>query len=173
MIIAIETFEGAFAKLNEALAACVAISIGVFALLVPLDFALRELGLGGLEWLNEGAEYFLYFGVFLSATWVLRKGAHVRVDIVLTVLPPRATVIVERFTDLVGALLCAIMAYLGAKGTISAYILETLPDKDLRIPNWYILIVFSISFALLTIEFLLRCHRAGREGHVAESNVGF
>ena len=36
----------------------------------------------------------------------------------------------------------------------------TLPDKDLRIETWYMMAVFTISFALLGIEFLLRLRRA-------------
>ncbi len=168
-----KTFEAIFVKLNNAIAIGVAISIGMFAILAPFDFLIRKLRMGGLEWLNEGAEYFLFFGVFLSATWVLQQGAHVRVDIIISNLPARAAAWLERAMDLVGAALCAIMAYLGARSTISAYVLGTLPDKDLRIPNWIVLSIFCISFVLLTIEFLLRYHRAGRQGYVAEASAGF
>ncbi|WP_147335736.1 TRAP transporter small permease [Pseudotabrizicola alkalilacus] len=169
----LKTFEVFFVKLNTAIAACVALSIGMFTLLVPLDFVLRKLRMGGLEWLNEGAEYFLFFGVFLSATWVLQQGAHVRVDIIISNLPARAAAWLERVMDLMGAALCGIMAYLGTRSTVSAYILGTLPDKDLRLPNWVVLTVFAVSFVLLTIEFLLRYFRAGRHGYVAEASAGF
>ena len=169
----LKSFEAMFVKLNHAIAVGVAISVGVFALLAPFDFLMRKLRMGGLEWLNEGAEYFLFFGVFLSATWVLQQGAHVRVDIVISNLPARAAAWLERVMDLVGAALCAIMAYLGARSMISAYILGTLPDKDLRIPNWIVLSIFCISFVLLTIEFLLRYYRARRVGYIAEASVGF
>ncbi|WP_052161409.1 TRAP transporter small permease [Hoeflea sp. BAL378] len=169
----LNTFEAKFIRFNTAIAIGVAISIGIFTLLVPFDFMLRKLRVGGLEWLNEGAEYFLFFGIFLSATWVLQQGAHVRVDIVISNLPVRAAAWLERAMDLVGAVLCAIMAYLGARSTFSSYLLGTLPDKDLRIPNWIILSVFCIAFVLLTIEFLLRYRRAGQHGYVAEASAGF
>ncbi|PRD43650.1 hypothetical protein C5748_10380 [Phyllobacterium phragmitis] len=169
----VKTFETMFGKLNNAIAIGVAISIGMFAILAPLDFLIRKLRMGGLEWLNEGAEYFLFFGVFLSATWVLQQGAHVRVDIIISSLSARAAAWLERVMDLVGAVLCAIMAYLGVQSAISAYVLGTLPDKDLRIPNWIVLSVFFVSFVLLTIEFLLRYHRAARHGYVAEASAGF
>jgi TRAP-type transport system small permease protein len=169
----LKTFEALFKKLNAAIAGAVAVSIGLFTLLVPLDFILRKLRLGGLEWLNEGAEYFLFFGVFLSATWVLQKGAHVRVDIVISNLPARAAAWLERVMDLAGAALCAVMAYLGAKSTVTSFVLGTMPDKDLRIPNWIVLAVFCIAFILLTIEFLLRYLRAARLGYVAEASAGF
>lgn len=169
----LNAFEVFYLKLNTAIAAAVAVSIGLFTLLVPLDFILRKLRMGGLEWLNEGAEYFLFFGVFLSATWVLQKGAHVRVDIVISNLPARAAAWLERVMDLAGAALCALMAYLGSKSSVTTFILGTMPDKDLRIPNWVVLVVFTLAFILLTIEFLLRYARATRRGYVAEASAGF
>ncbi|WP_193746540.1 TRAP transporter small permease [Ruegeria sp. ANG-R] len=168
-----QTFESLFKTLNSAIAACVAVSVGLFTVLVTLDYLLRKFRIGGLEWLNEGAEYGLFFGVFLSATRVLQQGAHVRVDIIISSLPARAAAWLERMVDLFGALICAIMAYLGSKGALSAFVLGTLPDKDLRVPNWVVLSVFCLSFVLLTVEFLLRYYRAGKHGYVREDGVGF
>jgi TRAP-type C4-dicarboxylate transport system permease small subunit len=169
----IDRFEAAFDKLNLGIAALVAISIGLFTLLVPLDLFLRKVGWGNLPWLNEGAEYALYIGVFMSSAWVLNKGAHVRVDIVIAALPDRTAKGLERALDIAGAGLCAVLCYFGVTGAIGEFIVETLPDKDLRIPNWYMLAVFAISFALLAIEFLLRYRRAGKEDGVSISEAGF
>lgn len=169
----IDKFESSFERFNAVVAACVAASVGIFTILVPFDLLLRKLRLGGLEWLNEGAEYFLFFGVFLSATWVLQRGAHVRVDVVISKLPPRAAAWLERAIDMVGAILCLAMALFGYEGTVSAYVLGTLPDKNMQIPNWIILVVFTVSFLMLAIEFLLRFRRAGQLGYVAEESVGF
>lgn len=169
----IDRFEIFFEKFNLCVAVCVAGSIGVFAALVPFDFFSRKLGWRGLDWLNEGAEYGLYAGVFLSAAWVLYKGAHVRVDIILTALPARLSARVERAIDLFGALLCLGMAYFGAKGTLSSYVFGSLPDKDLQIPNWIVLAVFTASFIMLAIEFLFRYRRAGRPDHTISTDIGF
>ena len=111
--------------------------------------------------------------MFLSAAWVLNKGAHVRVDIIIAALPDRVALRLERVLDIAGALLCAVLCYCGVAGMISEYAFGTLPDKDLRIPNWYMLLVFGLSFALLTVEFLLRYRRAGKAGAMASSDAGF
>ena len=169
----IDRFEAAFERVNRLLAALVALSIGLFTILVPFDLLLRKLGWGNLPWLHEGAEYGLYVGVFLSAAWVLNKGAHVRVDIVIASLPPTAGLRLEKLLDIAGALLCACMCYFGLAGALGEFEFGTLPDKDLRIPNWYMLAVFAVSFALLAIEFLLRYRRAGRDGAAAPSEAGF
>ena len=166
-------FQAVFEQVNRFVAALVALSIGLFALLIPLDLFLRKIGWGNLPWLHEGAEYGLYVGVFLSAAWVLNKGAHVRVDIVIASLPDRVALRLEKLLDIAGALLCAILCYFGLTGMIGEYALGTLPDKDLRIPNWYMLLVFGLSFALLTVEFLLRFRRAGKEVATASTETGF
>jgi len=169
----LDRFESVFEQVNRLIAALVAASIGLFALLIPFDLFLRKVGWGNLPWLHEGAEYGLYIGVFLSAAWVLNKGAHVRVDIIIAALPDRVALRLERILDIAGALLCAVLCYCGVAGMISEYAFGTLPDKDLRIPNWYMLLVFGLSFALLTVEFLLRYRRAGKAGSVASSDAGF
>ena len=171
----LDRFEAVFERLNQGIAVVVALSIGAFAILVPLDLFLRKLGWTNLPWLNEGAEYGLYICVFMSSAWVLNKGAHVRVDIIIGALPTGVSLRLERLLDIAGAILCAILCYFGLSGVIAELSLDapTLPDKDLRIENWYMLLVFAISFALLAIEFLLRFRRAGKTGVVETSEAGF
>ena len=85
----LERFEAGYGGLVLALAALVAISIAAIAILIPLDLLIRNLGWGNMPWLYEGVEYALYVGVFLAAPWVLHQGAHVRVDLLPTMLPAR------------------------------------------------------------------------------------
>jgi len=150
-----------FNKFNTFIAALVAISIGCFALLIPFDLLLRKMAWGNLPWLGEGIEYALYVGVFLSAAWVLQKGAHVRVDIIIAALPQRTAMRLERTLDLVGAVLCGALCYYGVSAAIIEFMDETLPDKDLRIDNWYMMVTFALAFAMLAVEFLFRFRRAG------------
>ena len=62
--------------------------------------------------------------------------------------------------DTAGALLCLLLFYYGVRIAISEFEDGTLPDKDLRIPTGYMMVVFAVSFALLCVEFLLRAFRA-------------
>jgi len=138
----------------------VAISIGLFALLIPLNLLLVKMQWGSIWWLNEGIEYSLYAGVFLGAPWVLQQGAHVRVDIVISALPKRLATLLEATIDTGGAVLCLVLAYYGWRAAVSEFVDGTLPDKDLRIPNWIMMAVFTVSLALLAIEFAFRIRRA-------------
>lgn len=157
----LDKFEAGFTKFNECLAALVAISIGLIAILIPLNLFLVKSGLGSIWWLNEGIEYTLYVGVFIGAPWVLQQGAHVRVDVLTSALPAPIALRLERLLNVAGFALCVLLCFYGVRATIIEFQDGTLPDKDLRIANWYMLSVFAICFALLAIEFLLRLRRAG------------
>lgn len=161
----IDHFEAGFRRVNAFLAGLVAISIAGFAVLIPLDLLMRSMKWGNMPWLYEGIEYALYFGVFLGATWVLQLNAHVRVDVITAALPKKASQILDIGVDLFGAVLSAVLCYYGVMAAIRDYIADNVPDKDLALPSWYLMVAFAVTFLFLTIEFLLRARRAilGRE----------
>ncbi|MED5408753.1 MAG: TRAP transporter small permease [Pseudomonadota bacterium] len=157
----IDRFEAGFNHAMLYLAYLVALSIGLFAVLIPLNLFLIKTHLGSIWWLYEGVEYALYFGVFIGAPWVLNQGAHVRVDVLTAALTRKSARKVERTMDIAGAVLCALLCFYGSRVTIWEFQDGTLPDKDLRIPTGYMMVIFAASFFLLAIEFLLRFRRAG------------
>jgi len=169
MLKILDDFEAGFNKLLVGLAALVAISLGLIAILISLNMIMTKLEWGSIWWLYEGVEYALYVGAFLGAPWVLQRGAHVRVDVIVSALPPQASTRLEQAMDVLGALLCLFLCFYGIRAGISEFQDGTLPDKNLRIPNWYMMSVFAVSFLLLAVEFLLRIRRAGSEGDDAES----
>ncbi len=172
----IDRFEAGFHRVNAFLAGLVAVSIGLMAVLIPLDLLIRSLKWGNMPWLYEGVEYALYFGIFLGAPWVLQLGAHVRVDVLLTILPTPAAARLEQVLDIAGALLCAALCYYGIEATILHYVEGYLPDKLLVIANWYLMTAFAVAFAMLTIEFVLRARRAHavvKEEADATAKAGF
>ena len=153
-------FEMAFSRLCLIFAGGTAATIALFAILIPLDLFIRSISWGNMPWLHEGIEYALYVGVFLGAPWVLQQGAHVRVDVFYSHLPKNLVVPAEMLLDFVGCIICLFLFYYGLQGSIEAYIDKSIPDKLLKIANWWMLLVFAVSFCMLAIEFLLRMRRA-------------
>ncbi len=94
-------------------------------------------------------------------------------DVLSSALPGRFALRLEQVLDVAGALLCLFLCFYGIRAAISEFEDGTLPDKDLRIANWYMVTVFAVSFFLLAIEFLLRLRRAheivAKEESAAES----
>ena len=172
----VDRFEAGFNRLTLYLAYLVALSIGLIAVLIPLNLFLIKTQLGSIWWLYEGVEYSLYFGVFIGAPWVLNQGAHVRVDVLTAGLSSETARKVERVMDIAGAALCALLCFYGSRVTIWEFLDGTMPDKDLRIPTGYMMIIFSASFFLLAVEFLLRFRRAGHQSDeidLDKPSVGF
>ncbi|MGI9507716.1 MAG: TRAP transporter small permease, partial [Geminicoccaceae bacterium] len=99
----------------------VGLSLGLFAVAISLDLFLRLFGLGNLPGMQEIIEYALFAGVFLSAPWVLRLGAHVRVDLLLTSLPDKAANMLGRVLDAVGLLISVILIWFGTINLSTAY----------------------------------------------------
>ncbi len=160
MALILEVTEAGFNRFLRFLIALVAASIGLFAVLIPLNLLLIKANWGAIWWLHEAVEYALYVGIFIGAPWVLQQGAHVRVDVFSSALPHGIAVQLERLLDCFGAGLCGLLCYYGARAALWEFEDGTLPDKDLRIANWYMLAVFAASFFLLMVEFLFRLRRA-------------
>lgn len=152
--------EAAFNLLIGFFFACTALTIGFFALSIPLNLLLLKLEWNSIWWLNEAIEYILYAGVFLSAPWVLQQGSHVRVDLLATQLPPKLAVKLEHCVDVIGATLCAALFYYGVRAAVGEFEDGTLPDKNFSIANWYMMAIFAASFFMLMIEFMFRLRRA-------------
>ena len=92
-----QRLEAAYGRLLEllALAAC-ALILGM-TLMICADVLLRNVrivpGLAGLEWANEISEGMLYLVTLLTAPWLMRKGPHIRVDIILRAVPSSGAIL--------------------------------------------------------------------------------
>src|SRR5262245_9682561 len=73
-------------------------------LVICLDVLLRNVRIApgwiGIAWANEATEYALYLITVLVAPWLLRQGQHIRIDVLLRVLPPRLAWFCEWASDL-------------------------------------------------------------------------
>ena len=78
-----------FGRLLDTLAIVAALILLAMVLLVSADIVLRNLTRTGFSWSNEVTEYGLYVITLLTAPWLLRRSQHVRLDLVLTLVPAR------------------------------------------------------------------------------------
>ena len=132
-------------------------------LIIVADVALRNLAIPGmplgLSWSNEVSELMLYLITMCVAPWLLRQGQHIRVDIFLQAIPPRAAWALEWVGDVLGLLCCLVLAWYGAQATWASYAAGSLSIKTLVTPEWWWLVALPITFSLLAIEMLFRMHR--------------
>ena len=151
-----------FAKLLDALAVLAALTLLAMVVMVSADIILRNLTRTGFPWANEVSEYALYLMTLLTAPWLLRRGQHVRIDLVLTYVPTRVAWLMEALADVAGFAVCLIMMRYGIKMTIDSAMLGSITIKNLVFPEWWLLWPMPVCFALLAAEFVFRFDRLMR-----------
>lgn len=167
----IDAFAG---KCYHVIGNLIGVTIGLFALVIAADLAMRLLGVGNLPGMQEVIEYFLFAGVFLGAPWVLRLAAHVRVDLIASaVTGTRFGVFMERALDLLGLLVCLILVFYGYKAFAEAVEFGAVQRKTYAMPEWVLILIFEVSFILLSIEFAFRIFRANAPEASSEEGGGF
>ncbi len=156
-------FERAYGRVLEALALAGCALILAMTLMICADVFLRNVrvvpGLVGLAWSNEVSEGMLYLVTLLTAPWLLRRGQHIRVDIVLRAVPRAVGWAFEWIVDLLGLACCAVITYSGARAALASYQAGSLSIKTLITPEWWLLSVLPVAFLALTVEMVFRMRR--------------
>jgi len=152
-----------YGRLLESLALAACGVLFLMMLMICGDVLLRNVALlpslRGLAWANEVSEYMLYLITMLAAPWLLRKGQHIRIDILLRALPARIGWYCEWVADALAFACCIALVGAGAKAAYASYASDALTIKTLVTPEWWSLAPLPLAFALLAIEVLFRMHR--------------
>jgi len=119
----------------------------------------------------ELTEYAMFFASAFAAPWLLRRGQHIRIDIVVARVRPAASWVMEILCDLIGLALSLLMSWYSIAMVLRSWRGDTLIVKNLIFPEWYVLWPLPVMFVLLAIEFVFRLqriltgpHQARREG---------
>ena len=156
---AVERLSRGYGRLLDALMTAASALVLAMTLLIGADVLLRNAGAGGLPWSAEVSEDIIYLVTLLSAPWLLRRGQHIRVDILLRALPRSAAWGLEWVGDVLGLACCAYFVWYGARVAAESFSTGALSIKTLITPEWWMLAPLPAAFALLGLEFLFRMHR--------------
>jgi TRAP-type C4-dicarboxylate transport system permease small subunit len=137
-----------------ALAACFILLAMTFT--IGFDVLLRNVGAGGIPPSNELSEYGLYLTTILAAPGLLRRGQHIRIDIVLRALPPFVAWVMEWLGDIVGMICSLFFVWYGVRVTMASYAAGSVSIKTLVLPEWWILAPMPVCFLMVAIEFVFR-----------------
>ena len=154
---------GAFAKIYErVLEGCgVVAGLLVFAMtvLIVADVVLRNLFNATLPASVELTEYALFYASPFAAPWLLKRGQHIRIDVLVTRVPPAVGWAMEIASDLIGLALSLLMSWYGVWMVTRSMTGGTLVVKNLIFLEWYVLWPLPLMFVLLAIEFVFRLQR--------------
>jgi TRAP-type transport system small permease protein len=148
-----------FGRAFDALAVAAALILLAMVAIVTADVVLRSTLGGGIAWANEISEYALYIMTLLTAPWLLRRGQHVRLDLLLTLVPPRIAWLMEAAGDVLGFAVSVVLVRYGVAMTMDSWRLGAITIKNLVFPEWWLLALLPATFVLLAVEFVFRFDR--------------
>jgi TRAP-type C4-dicarboxylate transport system permease small subunit len=155
--------EAAYGRLLEAFAIVACALVFGMTVMICADVLLRNVrvipGVAGLEWSNEISEAMLYLVTLLTAPWLLRRGQHIRVDVLLRAVPKRVGWIFEWATDIAGLACCVVICAYGARAAFASFKAGSMSIKTLITPEWWLLSALPMAFLALSIEMLFRMRR--------------
>ena len=128
--------------------------IMILVLMITTAVLLRYYFDLSVAWSTELAEYFVYLLVILPTPWVLRKDAHVSVDVFLNFLSHRARRRIAVFINFLGAVIGFAFFYYSGLATYENYVKETLTLRIMPIPRYLLLLPMPIVSVLFSLQFL-------------------
>ena len=158
----IERLAALYGRLLGGLAFVALMLVLAMMIVICVDVLLRNVPIGawrGVTGANEVSEYTLYFLTMLIAPWLLRRGGHIRVDILLRVIPRRLAWLSEWVVDVLALLACLTMAWYGLQATLASQKIGSMIVKSVVMPEWWLLAPLPVAFLLLAVEVLFRMRR--------------
>lgn len=145
-----------------ALAGCGVLFAMMLVIVVDVLFRNVRIGPLGVAWANEATEYALYLITLLTAPWLLHRGQHIRIDVLLHAVPPRLAWVSEWLCDTIALACCLVIAWASLKATLASQKIGSMVIKTLAIPEWWLLAPMVLCFSLLAIEVVFRMVRLAR-----------
>ncbi len=130
----------------------VALLLVAMTLLVFLEVVMRFGFNSGLIWIQEATLYTSAWFVLFGASYGVRIGAHIGVDVVVKLLPEP----MRRVAGLIAIALCFVYCGLFLMGSwdyLQLMHMIGIEMEDLPIPKWLAMIIMPVGFVLLVIRF--------------------
>lgn len=139
---------------------CIAcLLVGFILCSVVLDALLRYFLRSPQIWVVELSEYSLYYICFLGTPWLLRKGGHTNIDILVNCFRPRIQNKLNAGMSILGAVLCIVIFWHTGKITFKYFLTGYTTVTLLEFPLWPLFAAIPLSMLLCSIEFLLLARR--------------
>jgi C4-dicarboxylate transporter DctQ subunit len=133
-------------------------------LLAGLQIILRFFG-GGLFWIDPMLRLLVIWAGLLGAVVATREKQHIAIDLISYLLPQKFNHALQIILALTAALICAALCWQGIR-----FIHDEAQYGGralLGIPSWQQNSIFALSFALMSLHFLLNAVSASMKGLIS------
>lgn len=138
------------------LAAAAAMLILGMSLWITYDVLSRYFLDFASPWSFDLSEYSLVWITFLGAPWVLLQDRHVRIELLVDVLPTRLQRIIGAIVCVVAIFTCAVLAWRTGIAALQYIERDVMMPRIWRIPRIWPYIIIPVGTVFLTIAFCLR-----------------
>jgi TRAP-type C4-dicarboxylate transport system permease small subunit len=122
-------------------------------LIVCFEIWMRYFARKPQVWTVEVCEYILFAIAFLGAPWLLKKGGHVSIDIMVAQMSPKTQSYLGLFSKAMGVFISAIVCGFSMATSWDSYVSGVVVIKTLSVPKYYFLMLIALGYFLLLIEF--------------------
>lgn len=111
-------------------------------------------------WTGETVQYALAVMIFCALPDITRRNAHVSIDILSEVLPPRMSLWLGRFCALLAAGACGFGGWIIAGEALRQFERGLMTNAANPIPRWWITAVIATGFLSAALHFLRQTNRS-------------
>ena len=140
-------------RLNDAIMVLAGILLWGQMVIVNIEIVSRYLG-HPTTWVAEISSILILWIPFMIAGWVLRKEAHVKMDLLIEYLSPRSQALVNFITSVIGVVAMLIVTIAGFQTTL--YWIGNKTPTMLMLPRSPIIGIIFIGSLLFAVQFLIR-----------------
>ncbi|HLG80936.1 MAG TPA: TRAP transporter small permease [Bradyrhizobium sp.] len=112
-----------------------------------------------ISWAEEVIVYLIVWGIMLAASQLVRTDSHVRPDLVLRAVPPRAQRWLEVLNCIAALVFCIGLAWYGWSIVATSWQLDERSSSDLQFPIWLYSAAIPTGAVLMTGRYLARLYR--------------
>jgi TRAP-type C4-dicarboxylate transport system permease small subunit len=147
-------FMAGINRLTDAMAFISGVLLFTLGPMITIAVIMRYYFKVSVAWSTEIEEYMLYLAVLLAAPWIMRKDAHVRVDVLLNKAKDSTKRVLQLIGNTVGLLICSGLFCFGLLATYENFIRGTKIIKVMPIPKYLPLLIVPIMGFVLFFIFL-------------------
>lgn len=112
-----------------------------------------------ISYAEEVIVYLVIWAIMIVASQLAATDGHVRPDVVLRLLPPRAQRWLEVFNCTVALVFCAGMVWYGWQIVATAVLLDETSSTDLQFPMWLYYLALPVGGGLMGLRYAIRLVR--------------
>ncbi len=145
--------KGFFDWLIDTMAFVAGILLVLAVLIVSFEICMRYFFQQPQVWTVEVCEFILFILAFLGAPWLLKKGGHASVDIVVERMGPGLKRYASLFASAVGILVSLVLVWFSLMTSWQCYTDGVVLTKTLTVSKYYFLLFIALGYFCLMIEF--------------------